>query len=119
MRTATTLAHPYILHANRHTSWGVTHACCLFSCQYKSHEFNWHSYRKTGKSLNIIIEKSHACSGGRESHPTRGVGLAFTMHVILGQSLQRRDREREGGGGGGRRREGEWWWTMHVNETCL
>ena len=50
----------------------------------------------------IYISPMYACSGGRESHPTRGVGLAFTMPVILGQSLQRRERER-----GGRERERE------------
>ena len=104
MRTATTLAHPYILHANRHTSWGVTHACCLFSCQYKSHEFNWHSYRKKGKSLSIIIEKVPCMQWWEREPSDERVGLAFTMHVILGQSLQRRDRERERGGGEG---EGE------------
>ena len=45
----------------------------------------------------------HAVVG--ESHPMRGVGLAFTMHVILGQSLQGEIERERGGGGGGREKE--------------
>ena len=100
MRTATTLAHPYILHANRHTSWGVTaimHAAYLiYSCQYKSHEFNWHSYRKTGKSLSIIIEKV-PCMQWWEREPSDERGWACFYYAYDPWSILSKERERGGG----------------------
>ena len=49
----------------------------------------------------------HACSGGRESHPTRGVGLAWACFYYACDPwlIPSKERERGGGGGGGRERE--------------
>ena len=51
----------------------------------------------------------HAVQGGRESHPTRGVGFAWACFYYACDpwSIPSKEREREGGGGGGGRGEKE------------
>ena len=73
-------------------------AYLIYSCQYKSHEFNWHSYRKTGKSLSIIIEKV-PCMQWWEREPSDERGWAcfssciwnavLAVHFLLATVLHR------------------------------